>query len=122
MSSADIQAKIKRGLAKAVNRTGSANSELVYMTRLINTGNPLSPASTTSTPVLLVNAIFKTFDKKYTDIDIRAGDRELVSDSDVTIQQGDIITQGTTTYKVISIDYRAPTSDPLVNFSQVRKQ
>jgi hypothetical protein len=120
MSSADLQAKIKRGLAKAVAKTGSSSSELVYRVRKTQTGTPLAPA-TTETTTLLVNAIFKSYDRKLTDINIRAGDRELVSDSDVEILQNDVIRQGSTDFVVIAVDYRAPTSDPLVNFSQVRK-
>ena len=44
MSSANIQAKIKKGLAKAVNKTGSSSSELVYLvqTTVITPGSPVS--------------------------------------------------------------------------------
>ena len=122
MGSANIQAKIKRGLAKAVNKTGSASSELVYLVSIVNSGgtNPLTPTVQTETPVLLVNAIFKEYNIKLVDINIQAGDRQLVSDNTVPITVGDIIRQGTTDYKVINVNKKAPTSDPLVYISQVR--
>ena len=48
MGSANIQAKIKKGLAKAVNKTGSSNSELVYLvSKSVTAGSPLSPGTTT---------------------------------------------------------------------------
>ena len=121
MSAENVQAKIKSGLAKAINKTGSATSEPVYLVVKTNTGTPLAPAVTEST-TLLVNAIFKSYDKFLTDINIQAGDRQLVSNSDVAVSQNDIIRQGTTDYMVVAVDVRAPASEPLVYISQCRQQ
>ena len=123
MSSAQIQAKIKKGLAKAVSKTGSASSELVYLMKRVTTaGTPLAPGTTTVVPTLLPNAIFKNYDSKVFDLNILAGDRQLVCDNATPIKQGDIIKQGSSNYLVVSIDIKAPTSDVLVYIAQVRLQ
>jgi len=122
MGSANIQAKIKRGLAKAVNKTGSSSSDKVFLIRITESGgtNPLTPVTTTEALVLLLNAIFREYDVKLVDINIQAGDRELVSDNTVAITVGDIIRQGSTDYKVINVKNKAPTSDNLLYISQLR--
>ena len=62
MSAASIQAKIKRGLAKAVNKTGSAANDSVYLIKTTTVGgSPLGGGTTTSASTLLPNAIFKSF-------------------------------------------------------------
>lgn len=121
MGSVDIQAKIKKGLARAVSKTGSSNSELVYRIRKTQGNDPLNPSSSEA-ETLLVNAIFKNYEQGLTDINIQAGDRQLVSDADVQIKANDIIRQGTTRYKVIAVSEAAPTSDVLNYISQVRVQ
>ena len=121
MSSASIAAKIQKGLAKTINKTGSASSELIYLVQKVTTtGTPLAPGTTTSANVLLTNAIFQEYDAKLVDINILAGDRKLVSDNVTPIKQGDIIQQGTVFYIVIDVDIKAPTSDVLAYISQVR--
>lgn len=123
MGSANIQAKIKKGLAKAVNKTGSSNSELVYLVSKTTTaGNPINPGTTTETDILLVDAIFQTYDQRLVTANIKAGDRRLVSNNDVAISVGNIIKQGSTKYIVIDVDQVSPTSDTLVYKSQVRVQ
>ena len=123
MGSASIQAKIKAGLAKAVNKTGSASSEKVYLASSTTTaGTPLSPGTTTTTSTELVNAIFKNYAKGLVDVSIKAGDRQLVSDGSVEVNTGDIINQGTARYIVVSVSVSAPTSDVLNYISQVRVQ
>jgi len=124
MGSANIQAKIKKGLAKAINKTGSSSSELVYLVQKTNSGGntPIDLPVVVETDVLLKNAIFKSYDKSLLGANIVAGDRELVSDDSVAIKEGDTIKQGTTKYIVISSDIKAPTSDVLVYISQVRVQ
>ena len=121
MSAANIQAKIQKGLAKAINKTGSTSSELIYLVqKTTTTGTPLVPGTTTSVNVLLTNAIFQEYDAKLVDINILAGDRKLVSDNATPVKQGDIIQQGTVFYIVIDVDIKAPTSDVLAYISQVR--
>jgi hypothetical protein len=124
MGSSNIQAKIKRGLAKAIAKTGSSTSELVYLVSKTVTGGdtPLSPATETETKILLPNAIFQTLDAKLFAGDILATDRQLVSDNTVVIQQGDIIEEGTTRYMVMEQDVKAPTSDVLAYISLLRAQ
>ena len=70
MGSANIQAKIKKGLAKAINKTGSTNSELVYLVQETNTGGntPIDPPVISTNDVLLVNAIFKNYDQSLIEI------------------------------------------------------
>ena len=121
MSAANIQAKIKKGLAKAVAKTGSANSDKVYLiSRSTTAGNPLSPGTTTSTNIELKNAVFIDYDAKMFNINILAGDRKLVCDNVTIIKQGDEITQGSVSYIVISLGIVAPTSDVLAYKPQLR--
>ena len=123
MGAAQIQAKIKKGLAKAVSKTGSASSELVYLMKRVTTaGTPLAPGTTTTTQILLPNAIFKNYDAKVFDVNILAGDRQLVCDNATPIKQGDIIKQGASNYLVMPISVNAPTSDVLNYVVQVRLQ
>ena len=121
MSAASIQAKIQKGLAKAIDKTGSTTSELVYLVqKTTTTGTPLSPGTTTGLDVLLPNAVFKSYDAKTIDSNILAGDRQLVCDNSVAIKQGDTIKQGLTLYIAIDVDIKAPTSDVLAYILQVR--
>jgi hypothetical protein len=121
MGSANIQAKVKKGLAKAVKKTGSVNSDKVYLVSKSTTaGNPLSPGVTTSTSTELTNAIFVDYDATMFNINILAGDRKLACDNVTIIKQGDEITQGSTSYIVISLGIVAPTSDVLAYMPQVR--
>ncbi len=124
MSSLDIQNKVKRGLAKAINKTGSAGIEKVYLMQKTVAGGdtPLDTPTVTVTPVLLVDAIFKSYDKELIGGNIKAGDRELVSNNDVDIKEGDIIKQGNSEFIAITVDVKAPTSDVLVYIAQVRQQ
>lgn len=120
----DIQAKVKRGLSKAINKTGSSSSDLVYVEKIALSGgnSPLDPPIRTVTPTLLVDAIFKSYDKSLIGDTVKAGDRELVSNSDVEILMGETIIQGSSKYIVIAVDVKAPTSDVLAYIAQVRLQ
>jgi hypothetical protein len=122
MGSSNIRAKIKRGLAKAVNRTGSSDSERIYLVTRSGGGTPVNPTSVIEIKTLLVNAIFKNYEQGLTDSSIKAGDRQLVANNDVKIKTNDIIEQGSTRYIVIDVDEVAPTSDVLAYFCQVRVQ
>ncbi|HHZ97788.1 MAG TPA: hypothetical protein EYN67_20105 [Flavobacteriales bacterium] len=122
MGSANIQAKIKKGLAKAINKTGSTTSEKVFLIQMINTGGntPIDPPVITENPVELKNAIFKNYDKSLIGGNIIAGDRQLVCDNVNIISAGDTLEQGSTRYTVIDLGEIAPTSDVLVYMPQVR--
>jgi hypothetical protein len=121
MSSANIQAKIKAGLAKANKAVGSSTSEIIYVVKeTITGGGPLGGGTTTSVSTLLTNAFFKSFDAKLFAGTMIAGDRVLVCDNVTVIKQGDTIQEGTAKYIVINIDIKAPTSDVLAYILQVR--
>ncbi len=124
MSAVDIQAKIKRGLAKAIAKTGSPSSELVYLIKKTVTGgsSPVNTGVTTTKDILLVNAIFKSYDQSLIGGNIQAGDRQLICDNEVQISVGDIIKQGAINYIVIDLGQSAPTSDVLVFMPQLRAQ
>ena len=124
MGAANIQAKIKSGLAKAINKTGSSTSDLIYL--IVNNVSggttPLNTPNVIESKTLLVNAIFKSFDVKQFAGELQAGDRMLVSDNDVAVTVGDVIEEGSTRYIIVAQDVKAPTSDTLVYISQVRVQ
>ncbi len=123
MASADIQARIKKGLARAVKKTGSSTSEKVFIVKESDGNNdPLNPVTPTSQTLELVDAIFTEYDTNSIDGNIQAGDRKLVSNKDVAVVIGETITQGATSYIVIDVDTKAPTSDVLAYISQVRVQ
>ena len=121
MSSAQIQKKIKAGLARAQKKTGSTSSEKVYLVKSTTTaGSPVSPGVTTTTTTELVNAIFIDYDARVFDINILDGDRRLVCDNVSIIKQGDDVIQGSLTYRVVSISIVAPASDVLLYMPQLR--
>ena len=61
MGSANIQAKIRRGLAKAINKTGSDTINKVFLVRETRTGGtPLDAPTITSVDIELVDAIFRS--------------------------------------------------------------
>jgi len=124
MSASNIQAKIRKGLAKAINKTGSSSSDLVFVEKITLAGgnSPLNPAIRTPTNVLLVDAVFSSYDQSLIDDVIQVGDRRLVSNGDVVIDRGEVIIEGNTRYTVIAVDVKAPTSDVLAYISQVRVQ
>ncbi len=123
MSSSQIQKRIKAGLKRAQKKTGSTTADKVYLVSKVTTaGTPLAPGTTTSTNIELVNATFTEYDTNSIDGSIQAGDRKLVSNNDVAIVVNERIIQGSTTYIVIGVDTKAPTSDVLAYISQVRVQ
>lgn len=124
MSSADIQAKIKAGLAKAVDKVGSGAADKVYLLQEVNSGGntPINPPVISTTEVLLVNAIFTAYDKSIIGGSIIKGDRALICDNTVEIKTGNKIKQGLATYIVINAGEVAPTSDRLLYKLQVREQ
>ena len=125
MSSTDINARIKKGLARAVKKTGSAQSEKVYLVSKVKTGggnSPINPPIFSSQDTLLLDAVFVSYDKNLIGETIRAGDRQLIVNSDVEIKAGDTVKQGATNYLVVDTGVTAPTSDVLLYKAQVRLQ
>jgi hypothetical protein len=121
MSAASIQAKVKKGLAKAADATGSALSDKIYVVKSVTVGSsPLGGGTTTSTTTLLPKALFKAFDAKLFGGTMLAGDRVLVCDNVTAITQGDTIQQGALFYVVVAVDIKAPQSEVLAYIAQVR--
>lgn len=120
MAGIDIQAKVRSGLGKAVGATGSG--DLVYVTKETSTaGTPISPPVLTKTSVLLVDAIFKSISvSQMTNTLIQQGDRQMVSNSDVAINLGEEITQGSRKMIVVVPGYVEPSGVVLVYKSVVR--
>lgn len=121
MSSAQIQNRIKKGLKRAQQKTGSPSSDKVFLLSTSGGSNdPLNPIVPTTTELELTNAIFANFDAKLFSATILAGDRTLVCDNVHLIKQGDTIKQGTSLYTVVDLVIIAPTSDVLAYLPQVR--
>ena len=121
MGSANIQAKIKKGLARAISKTGSSTSEKVFLlTKSGGNNDPLNPVAPIETEVELVNAIFTSFDAKMFSTTILAGDRRLFCDNVNIVKQGDTIKQGSLFYTVIDLVIIAPTSNVLAYLPQLR--
>jgi hypothetical protein len=121
MSSSQIQKRIRSGLQRAQGKTGSATAEKVYLVnKVVTPGTPLAPGATISTSIELVNAIFIDYDASRFNVNILAGDRKIFCDNVTIIKQGDTITQGSSTYFVVSLEIIAPTSDVLGYMPQVR--
>lgn len=128
MSAANIQARIKRGLKRAVTKTGSSNSEKVYLVSVSESpnGTPINPPTQIESDIELVDAVFTEYNinsigtSDSGGTEIKAGDRRLVSNNDIEIKQGDTIKQGSNLYFVVNVNVKAPTSDVLVYICQLR--
>ena len=120
MAGIDIQAKVKRGLSKAVNATGSG--DLVYLVKETQTGGtPITPPTITTENILLVDAIFKNINiNQMTNTLIQEGDRELISSSDVALSINDKIEQGARKMYIVSTKPSEPAGVVLVYKSIVR--
>jgi hypothetical protein len=120
MAGIDIQAKIKRGLSKAVSATGAG--DLVYLVRETQSGGtPLNPPTITPEKILLVNAIFKNIKiNQMTNSLIQQGDRELIADADVVLKLNDKIEQGTRKMYIVSNEPVEPAGAVLVYKPVVR--
>lgn len=123
MTSAKIRSKVEAILAKANRLTGSSSSQSVYLIKRTKTEDtPLNPSTYTESKALLSNAIFTSINNKIFDSDIKATDKQMISDYSVTVKQGDIIEQGDNRYIIINQSITAPTSDVLLYISQLRLQ
>lgn len=120
MAGIDIQAKVRRGLSKAVGATGSG--DLVYLVKETQSGGtPITPPTITTENILLVDAIFKNISiNQMTNTLIQEGDRELISNSDVVLSLNDKIQQGSRLMYVVSTKPSEPAGIVLVYKSIVR--
>ena len=85
MGSIDIQAKVRKGLARADNKTGSSTSDKVFLITTTSTGTATEIGIVTETSTLLLNAIFTSYNINLIGANIQVGDRQLISNSDVVI-------------------------------------
>jgi hypothetical protein len=125
MAASDIQAKVRAGLAKAKAKAGSSSSPIVYLVRKTESagGSPTNPATITTENIELPNAVFKNIVRGSTDGDlIQEGDMEIVSDGDVLIKQGEIITRDPLKYLVVSVSVSSPFGIHLSYRPVVRQQ
>ena len=121
MSAASIQAKVKSKLAVAHSKVGSPTSEPVYLVKPTTVGgDPFGGGTTTDTNILLVNAIFKSYDARLFGGTMLASDRALACNGDVPLVQGDTIKQGLAIYTVEAIDIKAPASEVLAYILMLR--
>jgi hypothetical protein len=124
MAGIDIQAKVKRGLRRAIEKTGSANSPLIYkVERTGSAGTPSSPGSLSTVDIVLVDSIFKSYDLSNIDQTfIKTGDRQLVTNGDVLIKENDIIKTEGRLFIVVSVDVKNPAGVPLAYIANIRPQ
>lgn len=124
MAGLDIQAKFKRGLARAINKTGANASTLVYLVqRSGSAGTPSSPSTQSTNDVLLKDAIFKSYDLSNIDQTfIKTGDRQLVTNGDILIKENDIIKHEGRLFIVVSVDVKNPAGVPFAYIANIRPQ
>ena len=123
MSGASVAAKVKTGLRKANIAVGENPNPIYKEVKTLTGGDGITPPTQTITTVLLVDAIFKSYNQNSIDnTSVLAGDRLLVCNGDVAISQGDIITEGSDRWLVITVDNKTPAGIPLAYIAQVRKQ
>lgn len=123
MGGLDIANKVKSGLLKAGVKTGNGTNTVYLNSKVVTPGTPMSPGTVTVTPILLVDAIVKSFNRNLIDNDlIRGGDKQLVSNGDVAINQNDEIDINGVIHIVISVDVKNPSNVPLAYIAQVRRQ
>jgi len=123
MAGIDVANKIKLGMAKANKALGNGTSLIYLNKKTITAGTPMNPGTVTVNPLLLVDAVVKSFDAKLIDNDlIRGGDKQLVANGDIAIAQNDEIDINGVKHIVISVDVKNPSNLPLAYIAQVRRQ
>jgi len=123
MSGASVAAKVKKGLRKANKAVGENPNAILKEVKALTGGDGITPPTETITTVQLVDAIFKSYNQNAIDgTSVKAGDRQLVSNGDITIEYGNIITEGSDRWLVVGVDNKTPAGVPLAYIAQVRKQ
>jgi hypothetical protein len=120
MGGVDIQAKVKSGLAKAVNAVGSG--DLVYLVKETKSGGtPLNPPTVATENILLTNAIFKAIKiTQFSSSLIQQGDRQLIASADVELNINDKIEQGSRKMYIVDVGPSEPAGVVLVYKCVVR--
>ena len=124
MSGLDISNKVKAGLLKAGIKTGDGSSAIYLNQKGYSAGGtPLSPPTEVVTPVLLVDAIVKDYDRKLIDNDlIQGGDKRLICNGDVDIVANDEIDVNGIIHAVIDVQVCKPSNVALAYQVQIRRQ
>lgn len=119
MAGSDIASKVKSGLAKANKAVGDGVT-IVELRQDTVISDPILGDTVTPKWVTLPNAIFKSYDKSLIGTEIMTGDRELISNGDIKIEQGNIVRSNSKEYIVKSVDEVNPAGVVLVYKSQCR--
>ena len=123
MAGLDIQSKVKKGLRKANAAVGENPFDIFKEVKIVTGGDGITPPTTTTEDVELVDAVFQSYDQKSIDgTVIQAGDRRIVCNGDVPLAYGDIIKENNVRYMVQNVDNITPAGIPLAYKAQVRKQ
>ena len=123
MSGADIQSRIKAGLARANVKTGNGTNLIILNQKSTTAGNPVNPGVTTVTQITLIDAILTSYTGSQIDNDlIVKGDKKLISNSDTLITVNDEIIVNGVKHIVVDTDAKNPSNVPLVYISQLRRQ
>ena len=97
-----------------------ADGEVVLVA---SSGTPLSPPTEVVTPVLLVDAIVKDYDRKLIDNDlIQGGDKRLICNGDIDIVANDEIDVNGIIHAVIDVQVCKPSNVALAYQVQIRRQ
>ena len=123
MSGIDISKKVKAGLRKANAATGENPNPIYKEVKTLTGGDGITPPTETITDVQLVDAIFQSYDQKSVDNTlIKAGDRLIVCNGDVELDNGDIIKEAGIKYIVITSEIIRPAGVTLAVKAFVRRQ
>lgn len=123
MAGVDVANKIKLGLKKANLALGNGTNAIYLNSKVTTPGTPINPGVVVVTPILLVDAVVRSFSSDLIDNDlIRSGDIELVSNGDVAIKQNDEIDVNGKIYIVKPVDNKNPSNLPLAYISHLRSQ
>jgi len=123
MSGFEIDKDVKEMLRDANDFAGPNPNTIFKEVKVLTGGDGITPPTETITTVQLVDAIFKSYNQNAIDgTSVKAGDRQLVSNGDIAIEYGNIITEGSDRWLVVSADNKTPAGIPLAYIAQVRKQ
>lgn len=122
MSGAEIQSRIKAGLARAVARTGGNPAQLVLKIEKTGAGGtPQNPTPVTKVSVPLVDAVVSSYTDSNLDQSlIESGDRKLICGPDVAIYQNDAIKVDDEEFIVVGVDVKNPAGVVLMYIAQIR--
>ncbi len=122
MAGVDVQAKIKKGLAKANEKLGKGDLTHLLKETKSGGGTPLDPPVITTEQILLVDVVFKSISQDLINgTSILQGDRVMVANGDVVLTQNDVIQQGSSKMTIQDIDVKNPAGVLLAQICIVRE-